>query len=113
VQGVFCIICDMTYPTTVTWGDRLRLRVRREGGLSAAVRAIHSQLGTHLGSRTKFLELLNRPTPPSPTSVDGIRAWCLLSAIGEDPSAWGFPDEVLPPAFDPERVRTLLQRGCV
>lgn len=98
----------MTYPTEFTWGDRLALTVRKRGGLAAAWRRISSQVGPHLGSRTTFAELFDLDDPPT-DDVVSLRAWTLLTTIGENPSDWGLPTEgVLPPAFEPDRVRDLL-----
>jgi hypothetical protein len=94
---------------TVGWGEALVLEVHyRSPGLSPVVKAIHSAVGKSIGVRNTFAKLYDYEQPPADTT-EQFRAWLVLTALGQDPSAWGISDEVVPKGYDLETLRTLVR----
>lgn len=92
----------------VGWGEALYLEVGlRSPGLKPVTDAIRLAAGTQVGSRNTFAKLFSLAEPPT-SGEDGYRAWLLLTALGQDPAAWGISDDVVPPAVDCARLRDLV-----
>lgn len=96
------------FTKTVGWGEAIQLEVHfRSPGLKPVVDAIHRAVGTSIGSRNTFAKLYECDDAPA-TDIERWRAWLLLTALGQDPVAWRIDDSVVPPAYDVERLRTLV-----
>lgn len=91
----------------VNWGQAVHLEVLiHEGGLSDLVDRIREVFGTSYGSRNTFRTLFEMEDVPT-TDKHRERAWLLLVALGQHPSAWGMEDFEPPPAWDREALETL------
>lgn len=90
-----------------SWGDRLKRATGRNH--RAAVAAIAENVGPLIGTRNTFAKLYSYDEAPGADDpTDRIRGWLLLVTLGYEPSDWGIDADVLPPAWDAERVRDLL-----
>lgn len=92
-----------------TWGEQLGaalLRYKRATGTKPTdvMAEVAEVLGESRPTIGKLRDL--RSVPEEPKLV--ARAFALLSAIGEDPEAWGLDLSRLPRAIDPERVLVAL-----
>lgn len=93
----------------IGWGEALHLEIHyRSPGIKPVVEAIHEAVGPDCGNRNTFAKLEDLSEPPT-TRVWQWRAWLLLTALGQDPAAWHIPDDVVPAAYDTERLRTLVR----
>jgi len=93
----------------VAWGDALLPKIfRHPGGLNACVDTIRQELGPIIGVRNTFAKLLQAGGPEELKGADQFRAWLLLVSLGEDPSAWGVSDGIIPAGYDKERLRAAL-----
>lgn len=91
----------------VGWGEALVLEVHyRSPGLKPVVDAIQKAVGD-VGTRNTFAKLFD--VIDEPVGKDRWRAWLLLTALGQDPSEWNIGDDVVPPAYDPDKLRTLVR----
>ena len=91
----------------LTWGELLAGKARHLN-----IRKLSDLAQAHFGgkmNRTSLSDIYNLEAPPT-TGIVGFRAWVILTAIEEDPDTWGVPVDVVPPAFDPERLREVLIR---
>lgn len=99
----------MTATRTVTWGDALIVETfKTPGGLRAVVRAIHAEVGNHIGSRNTFSKFYRVDDPAQLSATDQYRAWLLIAGFGLDPADWGLSNNVVPPAVDVDRLRAAL-----
>jgi hypothetical protein len=97
------------YPSNVTWGQALKLRVGNR--LAPRVRHIQTVVGQEYGSRNTYGKLFKVEAPEALTDEgDRVRAWLLVAATGAEPNDWGIPDDVLPLGFHPGILRDLLPR---
>ncbi len=73
----------------LTWGDCLRIKVAKSGGLKHHVERIQLEAGDiPVGSRNTFAKLFDLDEPPADRG-DRFRAWALLVSVGVDPEEWG------------------------
>lgn len=91
------------YQRVVGWGEALLLEVHHSGGLNPLVTDIRRALGKQIGVRNTFAKLYDSPEPPV-EEVDRFRAWLILTAIGQDPSAWGLSNDDVPPGYDARKL---------
>lgn len=98
----------------MTWGDALRLRVEKAGGLAPRAAHIARVVGKEYGSRNTYAKLY-RVSDPSELTDEGdlVRAWLLIASTGEEPNEWGIPDDVLPLGLHPGILRDLLPRATL
>jgi hypothetical protein len=93
----------------LTWGDALVLKIHRTRvGLKPFVDAIQAAVGKHIGTRPTFAKLYDAADVESMGEVEKYRAWLLLTAMGENPDVWGIRADVVPPASDVVRLRSVL-----
>lgn len=82
----------MPYTKVINWGQALRLEATlADGGLRGAVDRITERLGRGFGSRPTFAELFSLDDVPT-KPIQRERAYLLLTALGQDPAAWGLAD---------------------
>ena len=100
-----------TTTRSFSWGDGLVVAAfKAPGGLKQAVDRIHEHVGPYIGVRNTFSKLLTVDDPGTLNPKDQLRAWLLITALGDRPEAWGIPDKVVPKVFDIEELRTVLPR---
>jgi hypothetical protein len=93
---------------TVGWGEALILEVHLTPGLSPIVRVINAVAGDQ-GVRNTYARLYDYAEPPTADDPkDYFRAWLLLTALGQKPSAWGIGDDAVPAGYDQDKLRDLL-----
>lgn len=100
---------------TVGWGEALILEVHLSPGLSPLVRTINEVVGDQ-GVRNTFARLYEYAEPPTDADPkDHFRAWLVLTALGQDPRAWGISDDAVPTGYDIDKVRDLVTdaSGCI
>lgn len=100
---------------TVGWGEALILEVHLSPGLSPLVRTINAVVGDQ-GVRNTYARLYDYAEPPTAADPkDYFRAWLVLTALGQDPGAWGIGDDAVPAGYDIDKVRDLVLRssGCI
>ena len=84
----------------VTWGEALWLELKKQtGGLAAVHKDVIAVAGAHMGVRNTFSKLCRYNSVSELDEADGLRAWLLLTALGENPEDWGISHDVLPEAF--------------
>lgn len=91
----------------LTWGQVLRGMVGRKS-MKTLAEVAGGIIGAGL-NRTSLAETFDLDEAPT-EGLPGLRAWVILTAIGEDPAAWGVPNSVLPAGLNPKRTRDLLVR---
>ena len=98
------------FQRTVGWGEALYLEVHlRSPGLKQLTDAIRLAVGEHIGTRNTFAKLFDRGEPPDEMDPkDRFRAWLVLTALGQDPEAWGIGEDTVPPSTDTNRLRDLI-----
>lgn len=96
----------------VGFGEALVLEVHyRSPGLKPLTDAIRTAVGSHIGTRNTFAKLYEMTEPPDRANPkDRYRAWLLLTALGQDPAAWGIGDDAVPPSTDQNALRGMLSR---
>lgn len=95
---------------TTGWGEALLLEVVvHSPGLNPIVRAITDAAG-NLGVRNTYARLYSFSEPPTidDDPKDYFRAWLVLTALGQDPGAWGIGDDAVPPGYNLKRLRHLV-----
>lgn len=96
---------------TTGWGEALLLEVDHSTarGLSPLVRVITEAAGK-LGVRNTYARLYTFTEPPTieEDPKDYFRAWLVLTALRQDPAAWGVGDDAVPPGYEISRLRDLL-----
>ncbi len=93
-----------------SWGDALVVATfKAPGGLNVAVSRIRAEAGPQIGVRNTFAKLLHVTDVSSLRGRDQLRAWLLLVALGQEPRDWGLTDDVVPPAYDVDRLRASLR----
>lgn len=93
---------------TVGWGEALILEVHLTPGLGPIVRVINSAVGDQ-GVRNTYARLYDYAEPPTSSEPkDYFRAWLVLTALGQDPNAWGVGDDAVPAGYDLNKVRDLV-----
>jgi hypothetical protein len=97
------------FTRTVGWGEALLLEIHyRSPGLNPLVAAINEAAGG-MGVRNTYAKLYDLEEPPGPEDPkDYFRAWLVLTALGQDPAAWGVSDEAVPAGYDISRLRGLV-----
>jgi hypothetical protein len=94
----------------IGWGDRLKLKADKEGGLNPHVDRIRAAVSPLIGSRNTFAKLFDLDVPPADEKTR-LRAWVLLLSLGADPDAWGVGDVQPPPAINVEALETLFMEA--
>jgi hypothetical protein len=93
---------------TIGWGEALILEIHFSPGLSPLVRTINSAAGDQ-GVRNTFARLYDYEEPPtSDDPRDYFRAWLVLTALGQDPAAWGIGDDAVADGYDLDKLRELV-----
>lgn len=94
---------------TVSWGEGIVVAAfRYGGGLKVAVDQIQAFMGSHIGTRNTFAKLLRVDDPATLNTKDQLRAWLLLTTLGENPEEWGINDGVVPRSVDLDVARLVL-----
>ena len=98
------------FTKVVGWGEALYLEVHlRSPGLKQLTDAIRLAVGDHIGTRNTFAKLFEMSEPPTELDPkDRFRAWLVLTALGQDPEAWGIGEDTVPPSTDTNRLRDLI-----
>lgn len=90
------------------WGEALTLEIGHGPGLSPLVRVCNDAAGDQ-GVRNTYAKLYTYETPPTTDDPkDYFRAWLILTALGQDPAAWGIDDDAVPPGYEINRLRDLV-----
>jgi hypothetical protein len=97
-----------TWQRTTGWGEALLLEIHLSPGLSPIVRACNAAAGDQ-GVRNTYARLYAFTEPPTDDDPkDRFRAWLVLTALGQDPTAWGIADDAVPAGYDVKKLRRLV-----
>lgn len=94
---------------TTGWGEALQLEVLHSPvspGLNPIVKVANAVAGD-LGVRNTYAKLYDYAEPPKRDQDprDCFRAWLVLTALGQNPAAWGVSDEAVPSGYDLNKLR--------
>ena len=101
---------SQSFTREVTWGPAIYAEIRTyKGGLKRIVQIALDEVGPTVGVRATFAKLFDLDAPPS-APADRLRAWIVITALGEDPEDWGLSTDDIPKSINVNHLREVLIR---